>query len=152
MPNAIASETRTKHRKAVLGLIRKAAKNKMAAPSNKEMAKAAGITLDNARHAVAELQRREIIRIVKRGNQNTRRFELNCGSATGWTKCQFSKTSQAPRPRGPKVVTSPRKCLSCGKTFESWGVGNRICLSCKTNEAWRDGHDEFAFHSDDRVL
>ena len=24
-----------------------------------------------------------------------------------------------------------RKCLSCGKTFDSWGIGNRLCKGCK---------------------
>ena len=24
-----------------------------------------------------------------------------------------------------------RKCLSCGKIFDSWGIGNRLCKSCK---------------------
>ena len=26
----------------------------------------------------------------------------------------------------------PRKCLSCGKTFQSTWIGNRICGSCKS--------------------
>ena len=24
-----------------------------------------------------------------------------------------------------------RKCLSCGKIFDSWGIGNRLCQGCK---------------------
>ena len=24
-----------------------------------------------------------------------------------------------------------RKCLSCGKIFDSWGIGNRLCKGCK---------------------
>ena len=24
-----------------------------------------------------------------------------------------------------------RKCLCCGKIFDSWGIGNRLCKSCK---------------------
>ena len=24
-----------------------------------------------------------------------------------------------------------RKCLCCGKTFDSWGIGNRLCKGCK---------------------
>ncbi len=24
-----------------------------------------------------------------------------------------------------------RKCLNCGKIFDSWGIGNRLCKSCK---------------------
>ena len=24
-----------------------------------------------------------------------------------------------------------RKCLNCGKIFDSWGIGNRLCKGCK---------------------
>ena len=24
-----------------------------------------------------------------------------------------------------------RKCLCCGKIFDSWGIGNRLCQGCK---------------------
>ena len=24
-----------------------------------------------------------------------------------------------------------RKCLCCGKIFDSWGIGNRLCQRCK---------------------
>jgi len=24
-----------------------------------------------------------------------------------------------------------RKCLCCSKIFDSWGIGNRLCLGCK---------------------
>ena len=24
-----------------------------------------------------------------------------------------------------------RKCLCCGKIFDSWGIGNRLCQKCK---------------------
>ena len=24
-----------------------------------------------------------------------------------------------------------RKCLCCGKLFDSWGIGNRLCQKCK---------------------
>jgi len=24
-----------------------------------------------------------------------------------------------------------RKCLCCGKIFDSWGIGNRLCKRCK---------------------
>ena len=26
---------------------------------------------------------------------------------------------------------SPRRCMSCGTTFPSWGIGNRMCKRCK---------------------
>ena len=29
-----------------------------------------------------------------------------------------------------------RKCLSCSRTFQSTGPGNRTCGSCKEPEAW----------------
>ena len=26
---------------------------------------------------------------------------------------------------------SKRRCLCCGKIFDSWGIGNRLCKGCK---------------------
>jgi hypothetical protein len=37
-----------------------------------------------------------------------------------------------------------RKCLSCAKTFQSSGPGNRICSSCKSHDAWQSGIPEFS--------
>ena len=36
------------------------------------------------------------------------------------------------------VEFTKRKCLPCGKMFDSWGVGNRICKECKTSSAYKD--------------
>ena len=30
-------------------------------------------------------------------------------------------------------ATSNRACLNCGRSFQSWGVGNRLCSPCKTS-------------------
>jgi hypothetical protein len=36
------------------------------------------------------------------------------------------------------IIWTPRKCLPCGKIFDSWGVGNRICNKCKTTSDYKD--------------
>lgn len=41
----------------------------------------------------------------------------------------------------PKVETTKRQCLCCGKTFESEGIGNRVCRSCKNQSTWSSGGD-----------
>lgn len=33
----------------------------------------------------------------------------------------------------------PRRCLMCGKMFDSFGPGNRICKKCKSTQAWKRG-------------
>lgn len=35
------------------------------------------------------------------------------------------------RPSSPKLPTVPRRCLGCGRTFQSWGPANRICDRCR---------------------
>jgi len=37
----------------------------------------------------------------------------------------------------PKETFTPRKCLPCGKMFDSWGSGNRICKECKTSSNYK---------------
>lgn len=32
--------------------------------------------------------------------------------------------------RLPKPATTKRKCLKCGRSFASTGLGNRICIAC----------------------
>ena len=52
-----------------------------------------------------------------------------------------------PRPGGAhhKALVPPapdakvRRCLSCRKNFDSEGVGNQLCKTCKASEAWRSG-------------
>ena len=34
-----------------------------------------------------------------------------------------------------------RKCLTCGKKFDSSWIGNRICKPCKAGKAYRSGTD-----------
>jgi hypothetical protein len=34
------------------------------------------------------------------------------------------------RPRGNGYPTTPRKCMTCRKTFPSVGIGNRLCEPC----------------------
>jgi tRNA(Ile2) C34 agmatinyltransferase TiaS len=38
-----------------------------------------------------------------------------------------------------KVVEKLRRCLMCGRMFDSHGPGNRICKKCKSTSAWRSG-------------
>ena len=46
------------------------------------------------------------------------------------------------RPGDPKrPVAKVRVCLCCGRTFKSWGAGNRICEPCKGTEGYRFGDD-----------
>ncbi|UEM08163.1 hypothetical protein JL101_036325 (plasmid) [Skermanella rosea] len=42
-----------------------------------------------------------------------------------------------------RLLTKPRRCLSCDRTFASCGPGNRICTACKGREAW-SGPADFA--------
>jgi len=42
--------------------------------------------------------------------------------------------------RSTRDVPAIRKCLTCGTEFESGGFGERICRSCKTKKAWKDGN------------
>jgi len=42
--------------------------------------------------------------------------------------------------RSDRDVPAIRKCLTCGIGFESEGFGERICRSCKTKKAWKDGN------------
>tara|TARA_R100001086_G_scaffold101173_1_gene50707 strand:- start:453 stop:647 length:195 start_codon:yes stop_codon:yes gene_type:complete len=41
------------------------------------------------------------------------------------------------KPKEKENITL-RKCLPCGKMFDSWGPGNRICKECKTSSAYKD--------------
>lgn len=43
------------------------------------------------------------------------------------------------RETSERDVPAVRKCLSCGTKFESEGFGERICGSCKSKKAWKDG-------------
>lgn len=40
--------------------------------------------------------------------------------------------------------TEERKCMCCGKTFDSEGIHNRICSKCKTTSAWQSGNEDVA--------
>ena len=45
-----------------------------------------------------------------------------------------SKRKYAAQPEYRKPGASsptPRRCMSCGTTFPSWGIGNRMCKRCK---------------------
>lgn len=44
----------------------------------------------------------------------------------------------------PVQVAAPRRCLSCTKTFASFGAGNRICPRCRRLDSWRDAVPEYA--------
>ena len=36
----------------------------------------------------------------------------------------------------PKLKKSPRKCIVCGETFDSIGMGNRVCPRCKPKASY----------------
>ena len=40
--------------------------------------------------------------------------------------------AKRPKPVGDRADRRRRRCLKCGKMFESWGPGNRRCDSCTT--------------------
>ena len=41
--------------------------------------------------------------------------------------------------RSLRDVPAIRMCLTCRTKFDSDGFGERICRSCKTKKAWKDG-------------
>jgi hypothetical protein len=41
------------------------------------------------------------------------------------------QTTRRRRRRRTKTSKAKRTCLSCGSTFDSEGIGNRICDTCK---------------------
>lgn len=41
----------------------------------------------------------------------------------------------------PVKATKTRTCLCCGHEFQSEGVGNRVCRTCKTHSEWSSGGD-----------
>jgi len=36
------------------------------------------------------------------------------------------------------IKWTKRKCIPCGKMFDSWGIGNRICNKCKTTSEYKN--------------
>ena len=36
---------------------------------------------------------------------------------------------------------SPRVCLNCDRTFQSYGIWNRVCPTCRDNVEFRQGAD-----------
>ena len=49
-------------------------------------------------------------------------------------------TTKLKEPDTPKVTERKiRRCLSCGRSFESEWAGERICRNCKSTETWRRG-------------
>ncbi|MDD9877633.1 MAG: hypothetical protein OXR84_09365 [Magnetovibrio sp.] len=49
-----------------------------------------------------------------------------------------SNNNKKPEPDRPPV-RKERKCLMCGKGFQSNHVGERVCTNCKSTAAWREG-------------
>jgi hypothetical protein len=41
-----------------------------------------------------------------------------------------------PQAHKAQMAKQKRRCLSCERTFESSGSGNRICNLCKNRDAW----------------
>ena len=61
--------------------------------------------LFSSRSSMEEIEKKNLIVINKNENPNKKPFQNE-----NWTK---------------------RKCLCCGKIFDSWGIGNRLCKGCK---------------------
>jgi hypothetical protein len=51
---------------------------------------------------------------------------------TAW-RSEESEDEPVRAPRG----AGPRKCLMCGRPFDSEGSHNRICRRCKSSQAYR---------------
>ena len=77
--------------------------------------------------------------------------QREAGSAWDWiaerligrTKAQVYNRYNTIRMRRPDMEQSkdrkPRKCLSCGKSFDSDHRGNRVCPPCKNTVGWQAG-------------
>jgi len=50
-----------------------------------------------------------------------------------------------------KLVTTKRTCLKCQDTFDSWGIGNRVCSPCKKTKSWLAGDVDMPVNRNDRV-
>lgn len=47
----------------------------------------------------------------------------------------YAKKHDLP-PAEPRNRTTRRNCLGCGRGFDSWGIGNRMCRTCKRSPAY----------------
>jgi len=47
------------------------------------------------------------------------------------TPIVISKNENLNKSSTNKKPWTKRKCLCCGKIFDSWGIGNRLCQKCK---------------------
>ena len=41
----------------------------------------------------------------------------------------------------PKLDIKERDCMMCYQPFQSEGIHNRICISCKSTGYWQTGND-----------
>jgi hypothetical protein len=57
---------------------------------------------------------------------------------TAMTKVTYLRKPAPPRIHRKKV----RTCLKCREPFDSEWSGERVCKTCKTNIAWREGVGE----------
>ena len=54
------------------------------------------------------------------------------------TRMQQKRKQDTPEIR-PNTDAKTRRCLLCGKSFQSEWAGERVCKRCKSTAAWRTG-------------
>ncbi|MEA1938110.1 MAG: hypothetical protein U9N14_03340 [Pseudomonadota bacterium] len=74
--------------------------------------------------------------LVPIGHGRRRLFELRCGSAETMVKTPEPPLRPGARRLAPSGPTSRRRCLCCGRMFDSTWIGNRICLSCSNDDGF----------------
>lgn len=52
---------------------------------------------------------------------------------------EFDEAAETDRERQLRSQQKTRRCLLCGKPFESAWFGERICRRCKSSSSWRTG-------------
>ncbi len=83
-------------------------------------------------------ERDEQLKLMWEAGVTLKKMALNIGH--GCTHNMVSRHVRAlglsprPKPRGarskPRPTTKTRACMSCGETFESAGIQNRLCSAC----------------------
>jgi len=55
-----------------------------------------------------------------------------------------SRSSETKKPTSDQMHEAKRRpCLMCGQGFVSHHKGERVCATCKTTAAWREGAGAF---------
>ena len=117
----------SKRHERALRYIRECAEAGKPAPTDMQIGEVAGRP-ERGGGIVREIASQGLL-CIERKNSCTRRFVFPDGVATDWTDTRRNK-SNAMRP-----------CITCGRTFRSNGIGNRMCGECRNNswigEAYR---------------